>query len=94
MGRLLDVGRSGAFVLVDEAIEEGTPVRLDLELVDRTVALRGRVAFSTTESELEREIAIEFALDDLEVAPRLGDLLASTPAAGAPEIRRWKAASV
>lgn len=68
-GVLLDIGRSGAFILSDHRIEEGTPIEMEIGVLDRTIALRGRVAFGAESA--EREMAVEFALDDHEVAPKL-----------------------
>ncbi len=69
-GRLLGIARSGSFIATEQRIPEGTPVELELDLASRTVLLRGRVAF-VEEQELHEGIAIEFALDDGDVAPRL-----------------------
>lgn len=70
VGRLLGIARSGSFIATEERLSEGTPLELELDLSGRTVVLRGRVAF-VDEQESVLGMAIEFALDDSEVAPRL-----------------------
>jgi hypothetical protein len=70
VGRLLGIGRCGAFIATEQRIPEGTPIELELDLSGRTVSLRGRVAF-VEEASAGEGIAIEFALDDGEVAPKL-----------------------
>jgi PilZ domain-containing protein len=75
--RLLDIGRSGAFLSVDHRIEEGTPIEIDVAMLGEPVTLRGRVAYAAAnvESVEDREIAVEFALDDIEVAPKIATLI-------------------
>jgi hypothetical protein len=68
-GILLDMGRRGALIVSDCRVGEGRPIELEIGLSDRTIPLRARVAFSEKRS--EHEIAIEFAIDDHEVAPKL-----------------------
>lgn len=66
-GRMLGIGRCGAFIATEDRLHEGTPLELELDLSGRIVTLRGRVAFV----EEQEGLAIEFALDDGDVAPRL-----------------------
>lgn len=66
-GRLVCVARCGALLMTDERLADGTRVEMRFELAHRPIALRGRVAYTA-----ECHVGIEFALDDVEVAPKLG----------------------
>lgn len=72
-GRLLGVWRAGAFLGTELRIEAGTAIELAPTTVGCAVSLRGRVAY-VDELDAREGLAIEFALDDGEVAPKLVSL--------------------
>lgn len=76
-GRLLGVARCGAILLTENPLPEGTRIEMRLQLDHRPAALRGRVAY-TAEQDREQHVGIEFALDDVEVAPKLPTLVDPT----------------
>ncbi|MCK6547909.1 PilZ domain-containing protein [Myxococcota bacterium] len=69
-GRLFDLARRGAFVSTDLAISEGAPIELDLEILGRTLPVKGRVAF-VDDLDARGGLTVEFALDAPEFAPKL-----------------------
>jgi hypothetical protein len=69
-GQLFEITRSGAFVLSATRFAEGTPIEIELSILGRSAALRGRVAFVHGRDDREG-MAVEFALDDQNVAPKL-----------------------
>lgn len=73
-GRLLGVARCGAILLTENPLADGTRIEMRFPLDHRPAALRGRVAY-TAEQDREQHVGIEFALDDVEVAPKLHTLI-------------------
>jgi hypothetical protein len=65
-GRLLGIARKGSFIQAAERPPEGTPVDLEIDLAGILVSIRGRVAYAQ-----EDGFAVEYALDQQDVAPRL-----------------------
>lgn len=65
-GHLLGFARSGSFIHTPHVLDEGTSLEMELELAGRRLPIRGRVAYGA-----EDGLAVEFALDDHEVAPEL-----------------------
>jgi hypothetical protein len=66
MGKLLGIARKGSFIQAAERPPEGTPVDLEIDLAGIPVSIRGRVAYAQ-----EDGFAVEYALDQPDVAPRL-----------------------
>lgn len=92
LGRLLDVGRSGAFIGVEDQFEEGMPIEIKIALLGQNVVFRGRIAFVTADHAEDNEIAVEFALEDHDVAPKLIDLIESMDQ-GAPRVPKRRSVS-
>jgi hypothetical protein len=87
-GRLLGIARCGAILVAGEHLPDGTRIDMRFELARRSISLRGRIAF-TAEQDREVHLGVEFALDDVEVAPRLSELMAesrSTSGLGAASV--------
>lgn len=72
-GRLVEIARPGAFILTEHRLPEGTSIDMGIRLHDRAVSLRGRVVFVASHED-RGGIAVEFALDHDDVAPRLFSL--------------------
>jgi hypothetical protein len=68
---LVGLAREAGFLRAKRKPEEGTAIEIALSLPNVEARLRARVAFVADDG-----FAIEFALDDQNVAPRLSDLLA------------------
>lgn len=68
-GRLLDLGRTGAFILAAHRPREGAAVEMVLEVAGRPLPIRGRIAFSADPE--DGEIAVELALEEVELAPKV-----------------------
>jgi hypothetical protein len=68
-GRLLGIARKGSFIQATERPPEGTPVDLEIDLAGIPVSIRGRVAYAQ-----EDGFAVEYALDQEDVAPRLQEV--------------------
>lgn len=67
---LVGVAREGGLLRTRRRPEEGTPIEIALDLPYGPARIRGRVAFVS-----EDGFAIEFALDDQNVAPKLVQLI-------------------
>jgi hypothetical protein len=81
-GRLVGLRRGGAYLLTSSPTPPpGQALTLRLDLGDVAVALRCRVACCAA-TEGRTGFAVEFALDDPDVAPRLAALTAAPPRAG------------
>ena len=74
-GKLLQASSSGAVVLGRTAVTPGTTVDLELNLGPRRAFLRGRAVCSAV-GPGQKGFGVEFALDAVDVAPRLGALAA------------------
>lgn len=72
VGRFLGIARAGGFIETAHAFEEGEALALEVELQERTIPLRGKIAFAG-----EDALAVELAPDDL--LPALRGILKRAP---------------
>lgn len=79
VAHLVGLAREGGCLRASQRLPEGTVIEIALDLPSGPARIRGRVAYAA-----EDGFAVEFALDDQHVAPRLAALAAQAKRASLP----------